>query len=277
MLSDLVGPDTPSASHRLLRLIRRALARLLRSAANVADRPVQQTVGAKGEQAESEAQQQQTMQHLVGELKIPESVMREYSSGERKKRQLEWWQFWVSVATLIGVFGYTTVAYKQWRQMISSNNLTQQSVEISRKALDANERAHLFSRIVRFYVAEPEHLPAAIFEMKNYGKSPAYSVRYGIACGFEKGRPQIAQPYLIDLTVPPTEVVKDLKAKCWNTPKIDADAMRAGARPFYIWLLVLYRDPFKIDGDRSALECWYKQDPKSGFSSCEPGSNAYSQ
>lgn len=184
---------------------------------------------------------------------------------------------WVSLATLIVVAVYTTFAGYQWREMIRLNNLTQQSIEISRRALDANERAHLFSTIERFRKSD-ENLPTAIFSLQNFGKSPAFSIRYSIACSFEPGRPGSTQPYFIDLILAPGKIEKGLKAKCWNTPKVDTDVMDAGSRAFYVWLFMQYRDPFKTDEDRFALECWHKPlGVKSPFTRCGPGSNVYSQ
>ncbi len=253
------------------------LVRILFVLAEMLGRPSRERKARVEDQRQPEQHTEPATVRVIGELKTPEAEIQRREANqkrqdrfERRRLCLEAIGVAVAIATSGAVIYYAVVAADQRDQMIETNRLT-------RKALDTNERAHLFSTITRFYKSD-ENLPTAIFTLRNFGRSPAYSVRYFITCEFGAGRPAFVQPYFIDLTIPPNESATNLKAKCWNTPKSDADAMEAGSRAFYVWLLTLYRDPFKADGDRSALECRKKSaGPKSTFGPCEPGSNVYSQ
>ena len=192
----------------------------------------------------------------------------EYQPGEARKYRLEWCQLYVGVLTLVVVAIYTSLAYKQWYEM-------REAVEISRKALDANERAWLIEDVTSFFLADVKRLPAFIVHTKNAGKSPAWGIRHVVACRFDSARPSfIPDPYPNELTIAPGEK-RERTLKCWSTSTQDAAEMAKG-REFWLWILTLYNDPFAVGKDRKSLECWHR--PKGSgqsFESCQVGANIY--
>src|SRR5437870_410637 len=142
-----------------------------------------------------------------------------------KKLCLERVALLVAAITMGAVIYYAIVAAHQRGEMIEANRL-------SRQALDAAERSHLFSSPTSFYIASKENTPTVLFDLQNYGRSPAYSVRYGVACTFKAGRPEFANPYLIDVVVAPGATRTRMKGKCWQTPEEQVDLMKAGSKSF---------------------------------------------
>ncbi len=137
---------------------------------------------------------------------------------------------WILVATTIG---YVVVSYLQWQAMITSNDLT-------RKALDANERAWVIGSIHDPKTDAKGHFFFP-FTLKNVGKSPAFHVKVSPAFTFDESPPDQSRIDLggSDALLGPGEAeqgVTDL------APELES-AIRAN-RSFYVWILVRYSDPF---------------------------------
>lgn len=184
-------------------------------------------------------------------------------------RSPDWWARAVGALSLCVLIVYTIFAGAQWLTM-------QRALDATERGLDATERAWLLSKVDHFEISN-EHLPTVIFELRNVGKSPAFNIKYGVACWPEaKYPPGEDNPWPSDITIAPGgEPQKDLKAKCWNASPAYADAMSIGAKDFYIWIRAVYRDPFSGGKVRLTWECWHKPvGAKPSFKACEiPGVN----
>ena len=239
--------------------MRRALARLLRRVADVADPPEQAVLGAETQPGESHTDgddrnaAQRAPYSVSIEIKIPQSLVHAYGVHQAKSRRPLWWQAGIGALTLIVVGVYTFVSHRQWQEMRLSGEVSREAVDISRKALDSNERAWLVGNVTKFVLADQKQLPAFSFDFKNAGKSPAWGIRQIIACEFSATRPNLfPNPWPEELTIPPADT-RERRLKCWNTSTEDAAQMFKG-REFWIWVLTLYKDPFAGGKDRLSLE-----------------------
>ncbi len=183
--------------------------------------------------------------------------------GKHESDQNRQW----TIGAVAGAYVLAAISLLQWCS-------TERAVEISRRTLDAAQRAQLFSTPSRLYLSD-EYLPTVIFTMHNYGKSPAFEIKYGIACEFKPGRPVVTWQYPVEVTAPPDKDTDALKAKCWKTPREFVDGIGDGTREYWLWIGVRYRDLVSATGDRETLECWHHSIGGRQFGPCEPGSNYY--
>lgn len=255
--------------------MRRAFSRLLRRVADAADPPIEQTAIARDTQSrqsrtnENDNQTAQKVAYSVSiEFKVPESVIHEYRFDQTKKHRLEKLSVGLLALTAIIVATYTIVTYRQWQEMKAS-------VEISRKALDSNERAWLITELDEFKLADKAGVPAFSVRVKNAGKSPAWAIRHVVECRFDADQPKIVRdPWPIDLTISPS-AERRRTLKCWSIASKEAAEMHRGTREFWFWILTLYRDPFTTQ-DRRSLECWHRfAGPGQTLEPCGIGSNRY--
>jgi hypothetical protein len=159
----------------------------------------------------------------------------------------------------------------QWYEMRTA-------VDISRQTLDISSRAWIFGSLSdarKPYLADNNMNPTFIFNIRNTGKSPAFSVRHGVICTLHPGRPDAVVSQGGDLTVTVDGTI-ERKLKCLFMKPDELRAFDEKSRAFYAWLVVLYRDPLTIGSDRMTMECWRRlAGPAQEFDSCEHGANVY--
>ncbi len=77
----------------------------------------------------------------------PPAIIKENESEKKGKSRpqwrvsREWARFTVESMTLIAVIGYAYVAYKQWGEMIRSNEFTRQTLEETRRSNELSQRS----------------------------------------------------------------------------------------------------------------------------------------
>jgi hypothetical protein len=105
---------------------------------------------------------------------------KQWNSKERWKNRRDWWQFVISLATLLVVAAYTFVSWRQWKTMDRTFKEVQKQTEIQRKTGINTERAWVgLDTPITLDAIEIGSTQTRIkghYSLKNFGHGPAFKV-----------------------------------------------------------------------------------------------------
>lgn len=218
------------------------------------------------ENNDADSQRQSTPPILRAELQIPPTPIACSEAPDAKKDRREHIKIGLEVLTLLGVFGYASIAYLQWREMIGATGAAQQAVvEARRNRLQAEKS--LRATIEQFRLDQRAWLdigdilkpnvilgstPTWVIPIVNTGKTPAFHVWHVVTGrSYPKGEKFKAvytkfdkdRTFVAILPGPPTHSTYTKTAHPITTT--DIEHLGSGKDIFYIYGQMTYDDVFK--------------------------------
>lgn len=194
-----------------------------------------------------------------------------YDAYEKQQRRANRNNRAIAVAAVLVAFAYTTFAALQWDEM-------RKSVELSRTALDANERAWLIGGPAKMEVRQDGVLIITT-TFNNASKCPAFFVRHNVGITGVHVAPEDGDALTKGsvLSVGPGNAPGSKVTNVTPRPDVTTDQIKlimSGRAPFFVWLRIKYSDPFSGDPTkrtRDTLECWSYDARQSALVICSGG------
>ncbi len=165
--------------------------------------------------------------------------------------------FTILIFFVTGVYAF--VSYLQW--------------DISREALDANERAWLLGTAAKLEVG-PDGMLVISAAFKNFGKSPAFDVRHNVGITPVHAAPEDGDALKggSEIQLPPGGMVEKTGGPRPDVTPEQIKLILAGRAQLFVWLRIRYRDPFTpSQRTRDTLECWCYDAKLSNLVVCSGG------
>jgi hypothetical protein len=105
-----------------------------------ADAPHKDTRSSEGKNTNPEQQQPEIPPTLRAELQIPQSVINDCHSDQKKKYRLERWKFIVEILTLFAIIIYAIITYYQWTTMREATQTTKISATAATNAVEVAKK-----------------------------------------------------------------------------------------------------------------------------------------
>jgi hypothetical protein len=160
---------------------------------------------------------------------------------------------WLWLIAVLAALVSLTAAVSSWIAV----GIGARSLELNRRALDSNQRAWLMGATAKLDVGQDGILVITTM-FKNFGKSPAFDVRHNVGITGVPVAPEVGDALTggSEIQLPEGGTVTSE----WRRSDVTADQIKlimSGAAPFFVWLRIMYADPFSsADRTRDTLECW---------------------